>query len=68
MSASWLDILPADLVHNLDAIASASDPSGAALECARLDPSHVQLYSLMAEEVSRLRRREAQTMTRLSRR
>jgi hypothetical protein len=57
MSASWLDLLPAGLVHNLDAIAFASDPSGVALECAKLDPERLRLYALLAEEV--IRRRES---------
>jgi len=51
MTASWLDLLPAGLVHNLEAIAFSSDPSGAALECTRLDPDRSQLYALLAREV-----------------
>lgn len=51
MSASWLDLLPTGLVHNLETIAFASDPSGAALECAKLDPSSAQLYALVARAV-----------------
>jgi len=45
---TWLGLLPPGLVHNLDAIVHASDPSAVALECARLDPDHLQLYALLA--------------------
>ena len=55
MITSWLDVLPAGLVHNMDSIVGANDPSGIALECARIDPERAQLYGLIAQEVLRKR-------------
>ena len=59
MSDSWLDILPAGLAHNLEAIVIASEPESKALELARQDWDRAQLYFSLADEVLRHRSERA---------